>query len=381
MLQGRQRLNRRNLICATLLASAMVLSPQAVASEFGDAYSAYKAAVTTKDKADTQIYALKAYELGKVKLGADSLDTAILALNAGDALIANLPEYTFDEESTAKSKKLKQQAFELYQVTQGTYRKTYGEEAIELIDPLMGLSDASSKKDAREYLDDALDIAEDSDDAMLIADTQMAYFERLVNSPYYTRKVRNYAFDAQEAYSELLPENAMKRVLTSFRVGNVRFAEKDYDEAEALFLGVITQFQKLDYTHPYELAAHAKLVQIYELDGESEKSTQHCIAIGNMKPWKEDIEPTPLFRKNPDYPISYARAGKSGSAQLSFTIDEMGFVKDPVVLDTIGGEKFATESLLALKQWRYAPKFVDGKAVEAKEVKVQLDYYIEKKKR
>ncbi len=370
---------KSNLFKAAILTSVLTVTAAAYASEFGDVYSAYQTAVTEKNKADTERYALQSYELGKVKFGADSINTGNLALNAGNALIANMSKQTFEKEVKQKAKVLQPQAFELYQETLKIYREHYSDNGIELIDPLLGLSDASSKKYAREYLDEALDIAEDSDNAMVIADTKMAYFERLVNSRYYTRKVRNYAFDAHEAYSELLPEDAMKRVLNSFRVANVRFAEKDYDESEALFLGVITQFQKLDYNHPYELAAHAKLVQIYELDGESEKSTQHCIAIGSMKPWKEDIEPTPLFRKNPDYPMSYARSGKSGSAQLSFTIDEMGFVKDPVVIDTVGGEKFAKESLLALKQWRYAPKFVDGKAVEAKDMRVQLEYYIEKR--
>ncbi|MGS0677269.1 energy transducer TonB [Shewanella sp. 0m-4] len=370
--------NKRNIIFAAVFTTAVSFCSPVFASEFSDAYSAYKVAVTAENQSEIELYALQSYELGKAKFGADSINSATLALNAGNALIANMPKQTFEEQVKAQPKKRQPQAYGLFEETLKIYSKHYGEEAIELIDPLLGLSDASSQKYAREFLDDALDIAEDSDDAMLIADTKMAYFERLVNSGYYTRKVRNYAFDAQEAYSELLPENAMKRVLTSFRVGNVRFAEKDYDEAEALFLGVITQFQKLDYNHPYELAAHAKLVQIYELDGESEKSTQHCIAIGNMKPWKEDIEPTPLFRKHPDYPLSYLKAGKSGNTNMSFTIDKMGFVKDVVVIESNGGSKFETESLIALKQWRYAPKFIEGEAVEAKGVKVKLEYYVEK---
>ncbi|WP_051435704.1 TonB family protein [Shewanella fidelis] len=370
---------KSKLFNAVILTSAVTVSAATYAVEFNEAYSAYQAAVTDKNNADIERYAIQSYELGKEKFGADSINTGNLALNAANALIANMPKNNFDKEVKQKVKLLQPQAFELYQETLKIYRERYGDDGIELIDPLLGLSDASSQKYAREYLDDALDIAEDSENAMVIADTKMAYFERLVNSRYYTRKVRNYAFDAHEIYSELLPEDAMKRVLNSFRVANVRFAEKDYDESEALFLGVIKQFQKLDYNHPYELAAHAKLVQIYELEGESDKSTQHCIAIGSMKPWQDDIEPTPLFRKNPDFPISYAKAGKSGSVQLSFTIDKMGFVKNAVVLDTVGGAKFAKESLLALKQWRYAPKFVDGKAVEAKELKVQLDYYIDKR--
>ncbi|MCG9728762.1 TonB family protein [Shewanella sp. Isolate13] len=371
--------NHRNIVLAAVFMTVVSFSSSTFASEFSEAYSAYKTAVSADNQSDAELYALQSYELGKLKFGADNINTAMLALNAANALIANMPKNTFEQEVKVKAKIIQPKAYELSQVALQIYSKHYGEEAVELIDPLLGLSDASSKKYAREFLDDALDIAEDSDNPMLIADTKMAYFERLVNSRYYTRKVRNYAFDAQEAYSELLPEDAMKRVLTSFRVGNVRFAEKDYDEAEELFLGVITQFQKLDYNHPYELAAHAKLVQIYELEGESDKSTQHCIAIGNMKPWKEDIEPTPLFRKHPDYPISYLKSGKSGSTQMSFTIDKMGFVKDVVVIESNGGSKFEAESLIALKQWRYAPKFIDGEAVEAKGLKVNLEYYVEKR--
>ncbi|GIU13361.1 MULTISPECIES: energy transducer TonB [unclassified Shewanella] len=371
----------QRLFCAAIFVSALILSPQTFASEFGDAYSAYKAAVTSKDEANIELYALKSYELGKLKFGPDSLDTAILALNAGNALIVNLPKNTFEEENEIKAKKLKLQAFELYQVSLTTYRKNYGDKAIELIDPLLGLSDAVSAKEARNYLDEALEIAEASDHAMLLADTKMAYFERLVNTPYYKPKVRDYAFDAQQSYADLLPEEAMKRVLTSFTVGNVRFAEKDYDEAEELFLGVIKQFEMLDYSHPYELAAHARLVQLYELEGESDKSTKHCIAIGDMTPWNDNIEPTPLFRKEPKYPLAYAKAGKTGSTTMSFTIDKMGFVKDPVVTDTQGGSKFKKESLKALKKWRYAPKFIDGKAVEVQGMSVKLDYWLERTRR
>lgn len=380
-LPSRKSITNRNLFYAAILASALALSPQAVASEFGDAYSAYKAAVTAKDEAKIELYALKAYEFGTVKFGPDSLDTAILALNAGNALIANVPKNTFEEENAAKTNKLKLQAFELYQVALVTYRKTYGDKAKELIDPLLGLSDASTDKEARSYLDEALEIADYANNAMLLADTKMAYFERLVNTPYYRLKVRDYAFEAQQTYANLLPEDAMKRVLTSFTVGNVRLAEKDYDEAEELFLAVIKQFEMLDYSHPYELAAHARLVQLYELDGESDKSTKHCIAIGNMTPWNDNIEPTPLFRKEPKYPLAYAKAGKSGSTTMSFTIDKMGFVKDPMVTDTQGGSKFKKESLKALKQWRYAPKFIDGKAVEVQGMSVKLDYWLETTRR
>lgn len=42
-----------------------------------------------------------------------------------------------------------------------------------------------------------------------------------------------------------------------------------------------------------------------------------------------------------------------------------------------GGSGFEKESLKAIKKWRYAPKFVDGKAVAAPST-VQLDYTLSK---
>lgn len=218
------------------------------------------------------------------------------------------------------------------------YTHHYGEEGVELIDPLMGLAEASSKKDAREYLNDALDIAEESGNAMLLADTKMAYFKVLMNTRYYTRTVRDYAIDAYAAYEELLPENSMKRVLAAFTVGSIELVEKDYDEAETALLYVIQQFEALDFDHPYELAAHAKLVELYEIQGESDKSTQHCIAIGSMKPWSDTQDQTPLFRVPPKYPLSYAKKRKEGWSQVSFTVNKMGFVVNPVIIDSKGGQ-------------------------------------------
>lgn len=363
-------------ILVVALSTSMLMASPLSASEFSDAYKAYKAAVVAKNNADIEQYALQAYQLGKQKFAADSLDVAMLALNAGDASIQNMPANTYTEENKAKADALKEQAFALYKVALDNYKKEYGDDAVELIDPLMGLADSSSKKDAREYLNDALDIAEDSENPMLLADTQKAYFEMLSNSQYYTRKVRDYMLDAYQTYQQLLPESSMKRVLAAYTVGSIEYAEKHYDKAETALLYVIEQFEALDFDHPYELAAHAKLVELYELQGESDKSTQHCIAIGSMQPWSPEQEQTPLYRVAPDYPISYVKRRKEGSTQISFTVDEMGFVVDPVIIDSKGGSAFNKTSLEALKKWRYAPKFVDGKAVAAKS-RVQLDYTIQ----
>ena len=112
---------------------------------------------------------------------------------------------------------------------------------------------------------------------------------------------------------------------------------------------------------------------IFETKGKSEEATEHCLAIGRMKPWRDDIEPAPLYRVNPKYPVNYARKSKEGSAIVAFDISPFGFVENARILES-DGELFEKESLAAIKQWRYAPKFVEGEAVVAKGQKVRLDF-------
>lgn len=92
-------------ILATVFSITMFTPLPLLASEFSDSYKAYNEAVAAKNTTDIELYAVKAYELGKVKFSTDSLDIAMLALNAGNALIANLPEHTRQGEAAVKAKK------------------------------------------------------------------------------------------------------------------------------------------------------------------------------------------------------------------------------------------------------------------------------------
>lgn len=347
-------------------------SSHALAS-FSDSYKAYQQAVADSNDADILRYSAQAYELGKLKFGDRNIDTANLGLNYASALIQ-------EDKSLAKERALARQAqaHQLYLDALAVYELEYGEESVESIDPLLGAAQTHSDiKKAKSQFHLAVDIAEDSERPMLLASVQMSAFEGLKNTKYYTRTVRGYALNAFEIYQEKLPADAMTRVESTYTAGMIWLAEKNESKAIPLFEEVITQFSKLDYSHPYELASHARLVQLYETEGQSDKSTQHCLAIGSMKPWKETQEQTPLYRLAPKYPMSAARKGKEGWVQLAFTVDEYGFVTEPRILDSKGGSGFEKSSLKSLKNWRYAPKFIDGKAVAA-ESEVQMDFTLSK---
>ncbi|WJG08189.1 energy transducer TonB [Aliiglaciecola sp. LCG003] len=92
----------------------------------------------------------------------------------------------------------------------------------------------------------------------------------------------------------------------------------------------------------------------------------------------DDIEPTPLYRKAPEYPVVGARHKKNGSVLLSFDIDDAGFVKNINMEEEDGGQHFVKSSIEALNKWRYGPKIIDGKAVNAENMRVRLDFKIDR---
>jgi TonB family protein len=355
---------RRQFLATTLgLALASSCSLSVSASEFSDSYSAYQAAVSDKNYTDALKHAEQAYQLGKSLYPKGSIDIGNLAMNMGSVL-----------EINGK----KAEAFKAYTEALTIYQANFDDDAVELIDPLLGAADTATKpKLAREYFNDAIDIAEDTDNQMLLANTLMAAFDNLSHTPVYNRTIQKYAIRAFDIYEEELPEDALVRVKATYTVGMIRKSKKQNSQAIELLNKVVDQFSVLDYSHPYELASHAQLVELYERKGQSDKSTQHCIAIGSMRPWLDTQEQVPLFRLPPEYPISAARAGREGMVQISFIIDESGFVTEPKIVMSEGGSGFEKESLKAIKRWRFAPKFVDGKAV-ATPSKVQLDYTLAK---
>ncbi|MDH1471883.1 energy transducer TonB [Shewanella sp. GD03713] len=369
-------LDGKILPLASLFALTLSTSLPINASEntFSQAYSDYQTALKQGDHAQIEASAKRAFELGEAQYAKDSVDLANLAMNWAGAIEKQVAPYPFAEKNLPQTAK----ANELYQLALTNYKVHYGKEALELIDPLLGAAQtAAEAKDAKNDLLDAITIAEKSDNKKLIADIKMAAFNRLSNTELYTRSVRSYAFEAYETYKEILPENALDRVKATYVVGAVEYAEKHDDKAIPLLLEVVKQFEALNYTHPYALSAHAYLVELYERQGKREESTAHCIAIGKMRPWADTQEQQPIFRTAPDYPVSYAKQGKNGFVTLNLTIDEMGFVRNPEVIESKGGMQFEKSTLKMIDKWRYAPKFENGKPVAA-QTRVRIDYYIDK---
>jgi TonB family protein len=358
---------------AALLVVGILHTPIAASAEgdFKQVYGDYQAAVAHNDVASMALHGEQAYILGKVKFGEQSIDVANLGLNWANALLAEAKRNPQQQQVNQS------QALRLYLNAIKIYESELGQQAVELIDPLLGAAEAEEDvKAARKLLERAIELAEDNKDLNLIALVKKSAFDRLAPTEIYNRTIRNYAIEAFDFYRKALPADAIERLSASANVAGIYFAENKNAKAIALYEELVRQYSVLPYDHPYKLVSHARLVELYERESESEKSTAHCIAIGSMKPWADTQEQQPIFRVNPEYPLSYAKRGKEGWVELEFIVDESGFVIEPQVINSAGGQPFEKTSLAALKAWRYAPKFVDGKPVAAKS-SVRLDYSIQ----
>ena len=333
---------------------------------FNDANSAYQKAIKTDDPQLVINTAKHAFNLGEIKFG-ENINTANLAVNYANAL-AEQAYVSHEQQQQVSDLRLA-----LYQQALTLFEQYNGQQHLSLIDPLIGLAatEATQKKSkkAKRHLLQAVDIAQHHNQPLLEADLYLEIFEQLKQPKYISK--------AYAIHQTSLPENSLARLKSTFYMAKYEQAKNAPEQAITLYKQVIEQLQVLDFSHPYLLASHAALVKLYQDEDQSDQATAHCIAIGKMSPWSDEQEQTALYRVPPKYPLAYAKRSKEGSVQLSFTVTEQGFVKDPKVISVKGGDSFIKPSLAALKNWRYAPKFENGKAVAAQST-VQLDYRINK---
>ncbi|WP_050774317.1 hypothetical protein [Shewanella benthica] len=200
-------------------------------ANFSASYSAYQQAVTDNNDADIFKYSAESYELGRKKFGDKSLDTANLALNYAAAL--ELQDKSLGENAINEPR---EQAHQLYLTALAIYEVEYGDDGVDVLDPLLGAAITNSKlKLARSQLRQAVEIAADSERPLLLASVLMSAFNELKNTEYYDRRVRDYALNSFEIYQQELPPNALKRVEATYIVGMIWLAENRESKAIPLF--------------------------------------------------------------------------------------------------------------------------------------------------
>ena len=85
----------------------------------------------------------------------------------------------------------------------------------------------------------------------------------------------------------------------------------------------------------------------------------------------------PLIRTNPSYPQRAAARGIEGFVELSFTVNELGDVIDPVVLHAYPEGYFERAALQAIQRWKYSPATDNGTPVSTYDVRQRIVFQME----
>jgi TonB family protein len=79
----------------------------------------------------------------------------------------------------------------------------------------------------------------------------------------------------------------------------------------------------------------------------------------------QQATPKPFYGSAPAYPVALRKAGPRGEVVLTMRITPRGTVLDPVVVSATD-PAFGEAALAAVRQCRFLPRVVDGRAVEAR---------------
>ena len=326
------------------LGAVLVLAYSASAAsqqDFEESYQAYRDAVAAQQVGPAAEHAAEARRLGEELFADNPSRIAVLVFNHGVAL--------------TKARR-GEEAFPVLTEARALVAEAFGEDAEQVMQIDIALLDSVPRHRAASYyrrtLKDAL--TRHAEDSESIADLKLHGAVRMWNKD--TVRTLGQAAETYRATG-----NRRSYGVAQMWIGRKHFGAKDYRRAVVPFTRVVDTFAADD---PYVLTARAHLVEAFQKLGQSDRATEHCVAIGRTRPWTGTANFQPLFKAPPEYPQSALTRNREGFVLLQLTVDERGFVRDPKIVDSGGGEIFHEPAVEAAKEFRYAPKFVDGEPVE-----------------
>ncbi len=332
--------------CSLVLSGGVGADTQ---QDFNVAYQAYREAMAGGRYAAALAPAAQARELGESLYADDPPRMATLVFNHGFVL-GKLKRHDEAYPVLKRARKLMGEAF--------------GKDAKEMLNVGMALLGSAPPGRIRHYMEESLELARMRHDGngKLMADIKLQGALRL-----WGRDATSLLQEAAEGYQAAGDTNGY--AVAQFWIGKKHFVRRDYRK---VLEPLSTVIETLPERHRLALMARAHLVEVHEELGQSDRATEHCLGIGRTRPWTGNDDYKPLFKRPPDYPRGELARNRGGMVLLEFTVDEMGFVREPMVVESKGGKAFHAPALEAAKEFRYAPRFVDGKPVAVQQVRNRI---------
>ena len=364
-------MNSRGLFASLVLMLGVVAAAdEAVETdpqvEFTVVYEAYREAMEASQFATAVLYAEQARELGEQVFADNDEVMATLALNHGLAL---------------SEAGLKSAAYTVLKDARKLVVQAFGRESPSLLQLEMSSFSNAPREAAPWHLTNMLKLArqhypEDSESMALIKlhAGRLAWWDR-----------RAYGLLSEAADTFARTGQSEREAHALFYIGKIDLGRHRFRDTVKAMSRVV---EILPAEHGTVLMARANLVDAYEHLGESERATEHCLAVGRTTPWGGTADYQPLFKRPPVYPRAAQVRGLEGYVLLEFSVDDMGFVRDPSVVESGPGRgsggiaaqyvgDLEAAAITAAKRFRYAPRFVDGKPVTVDGVRNLIKFELE----
>ena len=351
------------LLGSLLLAASAVAAP--ISEEMGVAFGLYSDALKAGDHKLALTHAGTVETLAARELNADDPSRLAASLNYATALL-NVKE--------------NKRAIRAFEKSLALYEAAYGETDERLLGLLVRMVAASgdhfSSSPQDEYARRAMKIAKSAHGGDSVDYARYAFDvgKQVFHYQPSTKSIR-FIREANTIFTKQLGPSDVETARTEFLLGKFALMQKRHKAAEKHFVRALQGFEQDPSPAGFDSSRITRgfLVNVYETMNQSEKATEHCIAIGSMSPAAPDEEMLPVFRRAPSYPVEMLREGKSGYVEFRYTVDSQGFVRDPVVTKVTDRE-FVDAATQAVEGFRYAPRFSEGKPVATENVRTRIRF-------
>lgn len=317
-------------------------------------------------------YAQKAYELGVEKYGEEHINSVNLAINWIDA-------YTNHSHKHGSPIKTLNRVFRGFEKTASNNPQKLIEFNIAFGILIVKQENRSDKQKSLRFFKKATKLAKDTypADSLELAKVLLNIGTSLYSNLNVSETTK-YIKSARDIYSKVPEDHKGKLALANFWLAKSYLSSKKYKDAARNMSAALKIFDEYAPSGQYSLSGHAFMVSILEKQGKSEEATLHCQKIGQAKPIDVDQEQIPLYKAPGKYPRRAAEKGREGNVLIEFTVDNQGFVQNPIA---IGGENvrmFSASALESIKDFRFAPRFENGNPVSTDDLKFNFEYRMAK---